>query len=210
MSHGPQSSTDTTFGSTFDSILLPGETVLWSGRPKRGIRFLPIDKSLSVFGLFFLAISLVFVVPSLPWGLLIPHFWIGVYFSFGRLPLDALVRSRTLYVVTQSRAISVRQWPLRKVTIVSLPSPTITTINPDNTTSVTFGITVPGPSTARNRVKGDPTFVALEEPRKLLQIINQFSPKIVVGPSTLQQVAIGMPLPASVDQRAEWGQDRPR
>jgi hypothetical protein len=58
------------------------------------LRFTLIDIPLFVFGLFFTAISLVFVVGLFPFGLLLPHFWVGLYFTVGHFFVDRKIAGR--------------------------------------------------------------------------------------------------------------------
>ena len=121
--------------------LLPGEEVVWQGRPRPGYRFRAVDVPMVVFGLFFTGISLLFVVTLWPYGLLIPHLWIGLYFTAGRFYVDRRIREHTSYAMTGSRALIVRTWPTRRSTSVNLRAVGDITLQEhrDGTGTISFG-----------------------------------------------------------------------
>jgi hypothetical protein len=106
---------------TPESIIRPylgtGEKLLWKGLPGQGVRFSPMDIFLIPFSLLWggMAIFINFEIwtqgqdPG-PFKL-IPLFFlvVGLYFIFGRFVVDAWVRSRTVYGLTDSRAMVVRR-----------------------------------------------------------------------------------------------------
>jgi hypothetical protein len=93
--------------------LSAGETLIWAGRPQRGIKLRDIDAFLLPFG----AIWCAFLIPPflfanrdgsalfyiLPFAMLI----LGLYFAFGSLPVDAYRRRRTFYGLTNERVVIV-------------------------------------------------------------------------------------------------------
>jgi hypothetical protein len=87
-------------------ILDKNERVLWHGKPN----FLPFvfgSLLISLFGLFFLLASLfamVFGKMGL-WGLLLPHFWVGVGLTFGGPIYSKMVYTYTHYAITSKRVI---------------------------------------------------------------------------------------------------------
>lgn len=95
------------------------ERLLWTGAPEPGFKFKLVDVPAVAFGLLFAGIGGMIALENLPFGFLIPHFWVGLYVAFGRFVVDRIVRSSTSYAVTDQRAIVVRTWPTRKTT--SLP-----------------------------------------------------------------------------------------
>jgi hypothetical protein len=121
--------------------LLPGEQLLWEGRPAQGVRFRPADVPLALFGLMFTGISLVFVVNLFPFGILVPHLWIGLYFLFGHFFVESKIRATTGYAITETRAIVVRRWPtyrLRTVPIRTAPEISLSRFR-DGTATISFG-----------------------------------------------------------------------
>lgn len=87
-------------------ILDKNERVLWHGRPN----FWPFvfgSMLISLFGLFFLLASLLAIIFGGlgPWGLLLPHFWVGVALTFGGPIYSKLVYKYTHYAITNKRVI---------------------------------------------------------------------------------------------------------
>lgn len=100
----------------------PGEELVWSGAPTPGLRFRLIDIPLSIFGFVFASIGGVAAFSALPWTLLIPHFWIGLYIAFGRYVVERIVRDSTSYAITDQRALIVVTWPMRKTSSIDARS----------------------------------------------------------------------------------------
>ena len=104
--------------SIVEPYLLQGERILWSGRPSQGLRLAAPDGFLIPFSLFWggFAIFWNFGVWSIPgpgpiafklFGL--PFLVVGLYLIAGRFVLDAWVRQRTVYALTDRRAIVVKR-----------------------------------------------------------------------------------------------------
>jgi hypothetical protein len=128
--------------------LSPGESLLWSGRPKQGIHLRGADAFMIPFSLlwggfaifweygvyksgapaFFLLFGGVFVL-------------VGVYFIFGRFMADSLKRKGTYYGVTNDRVLILSEFPTR--TIKSLNLKTLSDITfshkSDGSGSISFG-----------------------------------------------------------------------
>jgi hypothetical protein len=99
----------------FRPYLKPGERIVWTGQPQRGLLFTPRDLFLvpfSVVWLGFVAFWETSVVHmSAPlffkvWGAL--FLAVGLFFLVGRFALDAWVRARTVYAMTNERALILR------------------------------------------------------------------------------------------------------
>jgi hypothetical protein len=94
--------------------LRPGERIRWTGRPGQGLRFSVQDLFVIPFALVWTSIFFgVFLAnptdPNAPpLFLLAPIGLIGFYMMFGRLIVDAWVRRRTIYAVTDERALVLR------------------------------------------------------------------------------------------------------
>lgn len=128
-------------GDRWEDHLDPGERLLWTGAPARGLRFDFDQVILSVFGGVFLAFALLAFVESSRglWGgywlmasgyvlwfmvifplFALPFIWEGVMMAFGQHFTDARLRAQTRYALTDRRAIiaiggrepSVRSWPI--------------------------------------------------------------------------------------------------
>lgn len=93
-------------------MLLSGEKLLWEGSPQKGLKFVPSDIFMSLFGAMFLGFSLFWETMVMRaeapyffrfWG--IPFILVGAYVCFGRYFWQAYRRGRTTYVLTDRRAI---------------------------------------------------------------------------------------------------------
>jgi hypothetical protein len=107
--------------------LLEGEKLLWCGRPQQGLLFtsrdallIPFSLLWGGFALFWETMVLSLGAPMLFrfWG--VPFVLIGLYIIAGRFILDAWVRSRTAYAVTNRRILIVRSGVFGNVTSLSL------------------------------------------------------------------------------------------
>jgi hypothetical protein len=127
---------DTEALQRISAIIPPSETLLWAGKPARGLRFRLRDLFFVAFGLFWLGFGLVFgwasfsvgSVYALSFGLFfgVCSLLAGFYLVIGRHVFDAWVRARTVYGLTD-----------RRVAIISKsPSPTLVLIDLKNITSI--------------------------------------------------------------------------
>jgi hypothetical protein len=101
-----------------DFRLLPGEKILWQGQPSTSLRITGRDWYLIPFSLFWGGFAVFWEASVLAqpapgflkfWG--IPFIAIGVYLIAGRFFLDAWLRQRTRYAVTDQRIFIVRAGP---------------------------------------------------------------------------------------------------
>ncbi|WP_294334024.1 hypothetical protein [uncultured Sphingomonas sp.] len=113
----------------FERVRLPGEQLLWEGRPYTGLMFRPIDIFLVPFSLVWAGFpaSMLFQdglaeVPG-PAVMISGLFLvIGVYATVGRFLLDIAIRRTLRYAVTNKRVLILRgKSGLRSVTINALP-----------------------------------------------------------------------------------------
>ena len=105
----------TAIADRLGSLMGNAELLLWSGRPPRGLLLRTMDFFLIPFSLFWCGFALfwestVFAMHA-PfffklWGL--PFVAVGLYFVVGRFFVDAWIRGRTLYAVTNERVIIAR------------------------------------------------------------------------------------------------------
>ena len=116
--------------------LEPGERLLWSGFPRQGLMFRPADAFLIPFSLMWGGFAIFWEYgvfagePDVPdrfnlwdkffvlWG--IPFVLIGLYFIFGRFIEDSARRARTIYGVTDRRAILLTNFLGHNVRSISL------------------------------------------------------------------------------------------
>ena len=95
--------------------LSPNEKLLWTGRPKTGIRFRPSDAFMIPFSLLWCGFAIfwessVLLIGSAPfffmlWG--IPFVLVGLYMVIGRFIADAWRRKKTIYGITDDRIVIV-------------------------------------------------------------------------------------------------------
>jgi hypothetical protein len=152
-------------------VLRPNETVLWHGKPRKGFRVVRADLVRTPFGLVLLAVFGDIVIKRFPISLLLPHFWIAVYFAVGGSLFDTIRRARTAYFLTSTRAIIVREWPRRSVQTQSLPCDFETSSHRDGTTSIAFD---PKPGRGASRT---PTFRFVEDASSVLAVLARTPPE---------------------------------
>ena len=107
--------------------LLSGERIAWRGQPGRGLILTPRDAFLIPFSLIWCGFAIFWTIGAT--GIGAPGFFtlwgsmfigIGLYFVAGRFAVDAWVRSRTFYAVTDQRILIARAAPFRKFTAINL------------------------------------------------------------------------------------------
>jgi hypothetical protein len=136
------------YSSTFQDELAPGERLLWSGRPKQGIVFRPIDIIFIPFSLFWGCFTIFWEVTVISqgtpfifkiWG--IPFILVGLYMVIGRFFVDAKLRQRIYYALTSERILLISG--LFSKNIKSLKLKTLDEINintkADGSGTITFG-----------------------------------------------------------------------
>lgn len=100
--------TDFSFCSTY---LLPGESIVWKGRPEKGHILTSADIIMIPFSIFWLGFALFWefgvIESGIPFFALfgLPFIGVGIYFVFGRFIHKAYLRARTFYVVTNKKLI---------------------------------------------------------------------------------------------------------
>lgn len=99
----------------------PHEEVLWRGQPPQGVRFLPSDAVVVPLSILWTGGALLWSLRTprvlLPLGLVFVLF--GVYFGLIRFLIDAQVRARTVYAVTDERVLILTG--LRRHRLIALP-----------------------------------------------------------------------------------------
>ncbi|MBO9497894.1 MAG: PH domain-containing protein [Novosphingobium sp.] len=105
------------FANPFQPYLLPGERILWSGRPKQGLVLRGADALLIPFSLLWGGFAIfwnigVWTFPATGqsidwfmrlWGL--PFLVVGLYMILGRFLHDLLLRRQMAYAVTDQRIL---------------------------------------------------------------------------------------------------------
>jgi len=104
----------TNLASQIERELSPGERLLWNGKPKQGLCLRPADAFMIPFSLLWCGFAIFWEFSAMShgapvffmlWG--IPFIAIGLYIVFGRFFVDAQMRERTYYGVTNERLIIV-------------------------------------------------------------------------------------------------------
>jgi len=121
----------TDFADDFRAYLQSGERIVWTGRPAQGVRLSGRDAFLIPFSLLWggfaifwetsvlvMAIRTVAVLPMVLFGG--AFVVVGCYMMFGRFFVDAWARSRTVYALTDRRALIARRLFGEKLIAVSL------------------------------------------------------------------------------------------
>lgn len=91
--------------------ILPGESILWKGKPEKGNIITRRETILFPFSIMVCGFSLFWEFLALQSGQLFPVFWglpivcIGIYMLIGRHIQTAYLRSRTFYVITNKKLI---------------------------------------------------------------------------------------------------------
>jgi len=174
--------------------LSPGERLVWSGQPLRGIRFRAADVFLIPFSLVWCGFAVFWEFMALgpvaqgggPMALVFPLFGlpfivVGLYFVFGRFVVDARVRERTFYAITNERVLIVtglfgrrtKSLNLRALSDISLAE------RPDGSGTITFGPIYPfGPWFGATPWPGagqygPPAFDMIERAKEVYDILRQ-------------------------------------
>jgi hypothetical protein len=126
----------------------PGERLLWSGQPMRGIRFRSSDALMIPFSLLWCGFAIFWETSVINsgapfffrlWG--VPFVLVGLYVVFGRFFVDAQSRKRTYYGVTNERVIILTGFFSRQTKSLQLRTLSDITLaeRADGSGTITFG-----------------------------------------------------------------------
>lgn len=130
--------TDLSLENELSPLLLPGEKLLWAGKPKTGLRLqagdifmIPFSLLWGGFALFWESSVILKDAPLLfkIWG--IPFVVIGLHMIFGRFLVDSKKRSNTFYGITNDRILiwsGIFRKDLKSVSVKNLPQITLTRV----------------------------------------------------------------------------------
>ena len=135
------------------------EKLLWTGRPKTGIRFRPMDFYLIPFSIIWLSFAVFWESIALRSGVIfmavfgLAFVCIGLVFSIGRFFIDAQKRKNTTYGITDSRVIiksglfarELKSLPLRNLSDLSYKE------KADGSGSISLGPAITSPFGMRRR-----------------------------------------------------------
>lgn len=182
--------------SVLSAELGPGERLVWSGKPRGGIRLRAQDAFLIPFSLLWCGFAIFWEVgvsvnagPLLGPGLFfrlwgIPFVIIGLYLVFGRFFVDALTRAGTYYGVTTERALIVTTWFGRRLRSISLRTLGDISLSErsDESGTITFGSGQPIPQPfGRGSRYSPPAFEMIENVKNVYQLIVGTQKKLLAG-----------------------------
>jgi hypothetical protein len=167
-----------------DAQLSPGEQLLWWGEPRRGIVFRAADAYMIPFSILWTAFAVFWETGVLSsdapilfkfWG--VPFILVGLYMVVGRFFVEARVRAKTYYGVTNERILILSG--LFTQTTKSLGLRTLTDVTLDERSDRSGTISF-GPPTQlgwwessfnRTSQQPPPSFVLIPDAKKVYEII---------------------------------------
>ena len=172
--------------------LLPGERILWSGQPKKGLTFRAADLILVPFGLMWGGFALFWELGVLGtnaplvfklWG--IPFCVLGLWLIAGRFLGDAWMRSRTTYGVTDKRVLVVAGTrSMRGIDLDGAGDVQVVERN-DGSGTIVFGVAnaaiakvlMWAPGAPRPNIPGPPVLDMVPDVRHVAEIIRSARPR---------------------------------
>ena len=179
-----------TNASDFQGRLMSGERLLWSGRPEQGLTFSASDGVLIPFSLVWGGFSIFWLVqvvtmkaPAAFVVFGVPFVVIGLFLIFGRFFVDAWLRARTFYAVTDRRVLILRSGPygdFRALQLDRLPEAGLRE-RADGGGTIIFGQLVSAMSGGRgggwavwvNALNPTPQFIGIENVRSVYDLIQK-------------------------------------
>lgn len=121
-------------GEGWDGVLMPGEEILWQGRPDAAFQFGAAQFATALFGLFFAGFATVWMLLASTgggyfWTFGLIHFSVGIGLAIGAFVYAPWRRRHTWYTLTNRRAFiatdlpfagrKLRSWPIDADTGIS-------------------------------------------------------------------------------------------
>lgn len=165
-----------------------GEQILWSGQPTQGLRLRAADAFLIPFSLLWAGFAVFWEIGVISsgapfffmlWG--IPFLCVGAYITVGRFFVDAALRAKTWYGVTNERIViigglfnrMVKSLPLRSLPELALEQ------RHDGSGTITFGSSMPFANWYRGLAwpgmdqRLSPAFEIIADAKAVYEIIRQ-------------------------------------
>ena len=125
------------------SLLVPGENILWKGKPEKGGIFTKQDIYLIPFSIFWCGFAVSWFVNASGSEFFftlggIPCLLVGIYLLIGRFFVTAYVRKNTVYVITNKKIIRKNGKKLDMLDVSNLP-PMYTEIYKNGCGTISFG-----------------------------------------------------------------------
>lgn len=154
-------------------MLVPGESILWKGKPERGAVFTRQDIVMIPFSIFWCGFAFVWFFGALAAGGLfalfgVPFILIGIYLVIGRFIVTAHLRKNTAYVITNKKIIRKKGTKIDMIEIATLP-PMHTELHKNGCGTITFGEPTYSYRSGRSRGYVEPAF-SLENIANVIQI----------------------------------------
>lgn len=168
----------------WQGILDDEESILWQGRPEKGIRWFDGDVSGTIMGIFMVCFALFWMFKAAESGTLMWIFGFLFLLVGGRQALagnviPAYIRSQTWYTLTNRRAIIATDMPVRgrRLTTVPITPDTLVTYEPASPGSILFG----PPIIAQRR---NEAFLLIPDAERVMRLIRKIQTEPPVLTST--------------------------
>lgn len=114
-------------GSDFQQYLNAGERIVWTGKPKGGIRLQAFDLFLIPFSLVWCGFITFWILMALKTGspvflilFSVPFVLVGAYLLFGRFIMEARQRALTAYALTEERLLIISGRRQKTITSINI------------------------------------------------------------------------------------------
>ncbi len=143
-------------------LLIPGENILWKGKPEKGAIFTRQDIIMIPFSIFWCGFAFFWFFGALEAGGFfalfgIPFILVGLYLVAGRFFITAHLRKNTAYVITNKKIIRKKGKKIDMIEIATLP-PMHTELHQNGCGTITFGEPTYSYRSSRSRGYVEPAF----------------------------------------------------